>query len=215
MCSFYWQRRFKQFFDVVIASWLLLYLTKIKLEVDLTAPCCCFFFAASEMICDGTLYGIRPFVACLPAWFRFAQCLRRYKDTRQAFPHLVNAGKYSTAFFVVVFSTLGKNSLIQKLAFHREGVVNYQLHVKFIFPPFLCSHFLPFCCYQWRFLSFKQFRYEIQTVYFIKINFFSSTLAKILLAFDGKIGKRNANISSDSGAGFYGTAVMKRAWPSG
>lgn len=61
------------------------------------------------MICDGMLYGIRPFVACLPAWFRFAQCLRRYKDTRQAFPHLVNAGKYSTAFFVVAFSTLGKN----------------------------------------------------------------------------------------------------------
>ena len=59
------------------------------------------------MICDGTLYGIRPLVACLPAWFRFAQCLRRYKDTRQAFPHLVNAGKYSTAFFVVAFSTLG------------------------------------------------------------------------------------------------------------
>ena len=213
MCSFYWQRRFKQFCDVVVASWLLLYLTKIKLEVDLTAPCC-FFFAASEMICDGTLYGIRPFVACLPAWFRFAQCLRRYKDTRQAFPHLVNAGKYSTAFFVVVFSTLGKNSLIQKLAFHREGVVNYQLLVKFIFPPFLCSHFLPFCCYQWRFLSFKQFRYETPNAYFIKINFFSSTWAKILLAFDGKIGKRNANISSDSGAGFYGTAVMKPAWPS-
>ena len=88
------------------------------------------------MICDGTLYGIRPFVACLPAWFRFAQCLRRYKDTRQAFPHLVNAGKYSTAFFVVVFSTLGKNSLIQKLVFHRRGVMNYRLHVMFIFPPF-------------------------------------------------------------------------------
>ena len=60
------------------------------------------------MICDGTLYGVRPFVACLPAWFRFAQCLRRYKDTRHAFPHLVNAGKYSTSFFVVAFSTLGK-----------------------------------------------------------------------------------------------------------
>ena len=155
MCSFYWQRRF---FDVVVASWLLLYLNEIKLEVDLTAPCF-FFFAASEMICDGTLYGIRPFVACLPAWFRFAQCLRRYKDTRQAFPHLVNAGKYSTAFFVVVFSTLGKNSLIRKLVFHRGGVVNYRLHVMLIFPPFVRSHFFPFCCYQWRFLSFKQFRY--------------------------------------------------------
>ncbi|XP_071444301.1 solute carrier family 53 member 1-like [Hetaerina americana] len=48
----------------------------------------------------------RPFVACLPAWFRFAQCLRRYRDTKEAFPHLLNAGKYSTTFFVVLFSTL-------------------------------------------------------------------------------------------------------------
>lgn len=69
---------------------------------------------------------VRPFVNCLPAWFRFAQCLRRYRDSRNkfivklqshkysfnhnfpgdAFPHLVNAGKYSTTFFVVIFSTL-------------------------------------------------------------------------------------------------------------
>ncbi|XP_076316127.1 solute carrier family 53 member 1-like isoform X2 [Tachypleus tridentatus] len=49
---------------------------------------------------------LRPVVACLPAWFRFAQCLRRYRDTKEAFPHLVNAGKYSTTFCVVTFSTL-------------------------------------------------------------------------------------------------------------
>ncbi|KAG8192346.1 hypothetical protein JTE90_002166 [Oedothorax gibbosus] len=48
----------------------------------------------------------RPIVACLPAWFRFAQCLRRYRDTKEAFPHLVNAGKYSTTFFNVAFSSL-------------------------------------------------------------------------------------------------------------
>lgn len=47
---------------------------------------------------------IRPIVAMLPAWFRFAQCLRRYRDTREAFPHLLNAVKYSTSFFVVMFS---------------------------------------------------------------------------------------------------------------
>lgn len=57
-------------------------------------------------ICGGVMYGMRPLVACLPAWFRFAQCLRRYRDTRLAFPHIVNAGKYSTTFFVVLFSTL-------------------------------------------------------------------------------------------------------------
>lgn len=48
----------------------------------------------------------RPIVNCLPAWFRFAQCLRRYRDSREAFPHLVNAGKYSTTFLVVIFATL-------------------------------------------------------------------------------------------------------------
>lgn len=48
----------------------------------------------------------RAIVNCLPAWSRFAQCLRRYRDSREAFPHLVNAGKYSTTFFVVIFTTL-------------------------------------------------------------------------------------------------------------
>ncbi|CAG7822159.1 unnamed protein product [Allacma fusca] len=48
----------------------------------------------------------RPVVACLPAWFRFMQCLRRYRDSREPFPHLINAGKYSTTFFVILFSTL-------------------------------------------------------------------------------------------------------------
>ncbi|XP_016917659.1 solute carrier family 53 member 1 isoform X2 [Apis cerana] len=50
--------------------------------------------------------SMRPFVACLPAWFRFAQCLRRYRDTKEAFPHLMNAAKYATSFFVVIFSYL-------------------------------------------------------------------------------------------------------------
>jgi len=36
---------------------------------------------------------------------RFIQCLRRYRDNKRAF-HLVNAGKYSTTFFVVTFAAL-------------------------------------------------------------------------------------------------------------
>ncbi|XP_028407700.1 xenotropic and polytropic retrovirus receptor 1 homolog [Dendronephthya gigantea] len=56
--------------------------------------------------CSTNIYGIRPIVLCLPAWFRFAQCLRRYRDTKHVFPHLVNAGKYSTTFFIVLFSSL-------------------------------------------------------------------------------------------------------------
>lgn len=53
-----------------------------------------------------TNFTYRPIVNCLPAWFRFAQCLRRYRDSREAFPHLVNAGKYSTTFLFVIFATL-------------------------------------------------------------------------------------------------------------
>ncbi|XP_055624019.1 xenotropic and polytropic retrovirus receptor 1 [Toxorhynchites rutilus septentrionalis] len=54
---------------------------------------------------DSSLW-LRPLVAMLPAWFRMAQCLRRFRDTRDAHPHLANAVKYSTSFFVVIFSSL-------------------------------------------------------------------------------------------------------------
>lgn len=55
-------------------------------------------------VCGSYRYGIRIFVAMLPAWFRFAQCCRRYYSTRKFHPHLVNAGKYSTTFVTVSFS---------------------------------------------------------------------------------------------------------------
>lgn len=61
---------------------------------------------AEVVECVEGSYLIRPLVAMLPAWFRFAQCLRRYRDTREANPHLTNALKYSCAFFVVIFSSL-------------------------------------------------------------------------------------------------------------
>lgn len=47
---------------------------------------------------------LHPIVAILPAYFRFAQCIRRYRDTKEASPHLVNAAKYATSFFVVIFA---------------------------------------------------------------------------------------------------------------
>jgi hypothetical protein len=49
----------------------------------------------------------------LPSWFRFAQCLRRYRDTKQKFPHLVNAGKYASGFFVT-----GTNAARRATAMH-------------------------------------------------------------------------------------------------
>ncbi|EDW30512.1 GL26825 [Drosophila persimilis] len=48
-----------------------------------------------------------PVIYCLPAWFRFAQCLRRFRDSgSKSISYLLNSGKYSTTFFVVLFSTL-------------------------------------------------------------------------------------------------------------
>lgn len=61
---------------------------------------------ADTSFCMDNRYILRPLVNCLPAWFRFAQCIRRYYDTREAFPHLANAAKYSTTFFVVAFTSL-------------------------------------------------------------------------------------------------------------
>lgn len=63
-------------------------------------------FAEPVALCHSYSYGLRAIIQCLPAWFRFIQCLRRYRDTKRAFPHLVNAGKYSTTFFVVTFAAL-------------------------------------------------------------------------------------------------------------
>lgn len=50
--------------------------------------------------------GVRAFVSVIPALVRFLQCLRRFRDTQRAHPHLVNAGKYATTFLVVMFKSL-------------------------------------------------------------------------------------------------------------
>lgn len=79
-------------------------------------------------VCHTYSYGLRAIIQCLPAWFRFSQCLRRYRDTKRAFPHLVNAGKYSTTFFVVTFAALyathrgrAHKCLLAKEASHDRG----------------------------------------------------------------------------------------------
>lgn len=38
----------------------------------------------------------------LPMWWRMAQCMRRYYNTHLVKPHLLNASKYGSYFFVVV-----------------------------------------------------------------------------------------------------------------
>ncbi|KAJ7992834.1 hypothetical protein DPEC_G00266130 [Dallia pectoralis] len=75
-------------------------------ELDWTKPKGLLPTFNGQYLCHSYSYGVRAIIQCLPAWFRFVQCLRRYRDTKRAFPHLVNAGKYSTTFFVVTFAAL-------------------------------------------------------------------------------------------------------------
>ena len=58
-----------------------------------------------DNVCTQSANGIRPVISCLPALWRLFQCLRCFYDSREV-RHLINAGKYSTTFPVVVFATL-------------------------------------------------------------------------------------------------------------
>uniref|UniRef100_A0A8C8RD99 Xenotropic and polytropic retrovirus receptor 1 n=1 Tax=Pelusios castaneus TaxID=367368 RepID=A0A8C8RD99_9SAUR len=81
-------------------------------------------------ICNSYSYGVRAVVQCIPAWLRFIQCLRRYRDTKRAFPHLVNAGKYSTTFFMVTFAALYSTHKAQS---HSDTQVFFYLWIVFYF----------------------------------------------------------------------------------
>lgn len=63
-----------------------------------------FFYKDNEM-CRNPKLPIRPIVALLPAWWRFAQCIRRYYITKKVH-HLANAAKYSTSMLVTIISTI-------------------------------------------------------------------------------------------------------------
>ncbi|XP_075435640.1 solute carrier family 53 member 1-like [Ascaphus truei] len=89
--------------------------------VDFWGLCCFYIFDVdwqslralslypADIQCTGNTTGVTSFIQCIPAWLRFAQCLRRYWDSRRIFPHLVNAGKYATVFVMVAFAALFSN----------------------------------------------------------------------------------------------------------
>ena len=54
--------------------------------------------------CNSSHSRLLGFFSTLPGIWRALQCLRRYYDTRNAFPHLVNCGKYS--FTILSYMTL-------------------------------------------------------------------------------------------------------------
>ncbi|EZG05898.1 hypothetical protein H106_04392 [Trichophyton rubrum CBS 735.88] len=55
-------------------------------------------------MCNSSHSRVFGFLTTIPSIWRGFQCLRRYYDTRNAFPHLVNFGKYS--FSILYYLTL-------------------------------------------------------------------------------------------------------------
>jgi len=73
----------------------------------------------------------------LPPIWRFLQCLRRYKDTRNVFPHLVNGGKYTMTIVSSVILSLyrihaGHTLLALFITF---SIINSVYVCKFVLPP--------------------------------------------------------------------------------
>ncbi|KAI3004114.1 hypothetical protein CBS147346_5104 [Aspergillus niger] len=54
--------------------------------------------------CNSSHSRLLGFFSCLPGIWRALQCLRRYADTRNVFPHLLNFGKYT--FTILYYVTL-------------------------------------------------------------------------------------------------------------
>ncbi|CAN8095607.1 unnamed protein product [Discula destructiva] len=53
--------------------------------------------------CNSNHSRLLGFFAALPPIWRFLQCFRRYRDTRNVFPHLVNCGKYTASILAAAF----------------------------------------------------------------------------------------------------------------
>jgi hypothetical protein len=62
-------------------------------------------FNSSRGECLAINIWIRPLIAALPAYWRFVQSLRRYRDGRDLW-QVANAGKYATSLVVTMFSIL-------------------------------------------------------------------------------------------------------------
>jgi hypothetical protein len=56
--------------------------------------------------CNSSHSRVLGFLAALPPIWRALQCIRRYHDTRNVFPHLVNCGKYTMTILTAVWLSL-------------------------------------------------------------------------------------------------------------
>lgn len=56
----------------------------------------CVFTGNSYSRCGSSYLDYMGFLSALPSYWRFMQCVRRYLDSNDKFPHLLNAGKYAS-----------------------------------------------------------------------------------------------------------------------
>jgi len=75
-----------------------------------------------------------PIICLLPLIFRFNQCLRKFADSGDRFPHLANAAKYALAQLVTVTGAF--HPLYLDVESRRKGNTNYEPHYQ-IFWTFL------------------------------------------------------------------------------
>jgi hypothetical protein len=63
------------------------------------------------VFCTGwSRFPLQAFLLAIPSSIRFVQCIRRYYDSKLKFPHLANAGKYSTSVMVAITNSIRRGT---------------------------------------------------------------------------------------------------------
>ena len=91
--------------------------------------------------CNSTHSRLLGFFSTIPGIWRALQCLRRYYDTRNAFPHLVNCGKYTfTILFYMSLSLyrIDKNDSLKALFITFATINSIYCCKSTCYPPFSC-----------------------------------------------------------------------------
>ncbi|CAF4321434.1 unnamed protein product [Rotaria sp. Silwood2] len=82
------------------------------------------------VFCSGwSQFFLQTVFIVLPSWFRFAQCIRRYRDTKAKFPHLANAGKYASGFLVAITNAVRRATILE---YQQQRTSNPFLYLWFI-----------------------------------------------------------------------------------
>lgn len=72
--------------------------------------------------CNSSSSRLLGFFSTLPGIWRALQCIRRYYDTRNVFPHLVNCGKYTATILFYITLSIYR---IQKTTEHRAIFISF------------------------------------------------------------------------------------------